>query len=117
MRVRQPKRLFRLLPAAFDRLRDLLVLSAIFVKPFFRKLLARDRCHSADSSLGFSGLSSVEIGCPPEKVAREPAERGEKCLGLADGAMAPRQGNATRVPSSFRDALGKFRHLDRTTSR
>jgi hypothetical protein len=42
-------------------------------------------------------MSSVDIGCPPEKVAREPAERGEKCSGLADGAMAQRQGNAAHL--------------------
>src|SRR5262249_3304913 len=41
--------------------------SAIFVKPFFRKLFARSRCHSADSSRRFSESSSVDIGCPLEE--------------------------------------------------
>ena len=56
--------LFRLLllPPALDRSCDLLVSSAIFVKPCPRKRFALARCHFADfSSPGFSGLSSVDI--------------------------------------------------------
>jgi len=41
--------------------------SAIFVKPCSRKRFALARCHFADfSSPGFSGSSSVDIGCPLE---------------------------------------------------
>jgi Tol biopolymer transport system component len=68
--------------------------SAIFVKPFFRKPFARAQCHSADSSLGFSGLSSVDIGCPPEKVGagirragRDPVNGGAQIATInADGS-------------------------------
>jgi hypothetical protein len=63
--------LFRLLPPALDHLRDLLVL---FVNPFCRKRFARARCRSGvstvPSSCSFSGLSSVDIFCPLENVAR-----------------------------------------------
>src|SRR6516164_6188362 len=45
--------------------------SAIFVKPCSRKRFALARCHFADfSSPGFSGLSSIDIGCPLEQVAQ-----------------------------------------------
>ena len=45
--------------------------SAILVKPCSRKCSALARCHFPDfSSPGFSGLSSVDIGCPLEEVAQ-----------------------------------------------
>jgi hypothetical protein len=45
--------------------------SAIFVKPCSRKRFALARCHFADfSSPGFSGLCSIDIGCPLEQVAQ-----------------------------------------------
>src|SRR5215467_13486530 len=50
--------------------------SAILVKPCSRKRSALARCHFADfSSPGFSGLSSVDIGCPLEEMAQELASQ------------------------------------------
>src|SRR5262249_23224502 len=50
--------------------------SAILVKPCSRKRSALARCHFPDfSSPGFSGLSSIDIGCPLEEVAQEHARR------------------------------------------
>jgi len=70
--------------------------SAIFVKPCFRKLFARARCHSGDSSRDFSRSSSVDIFCPLfEGVARGPPERGDVLGRLLGGAAAPRLHQST----------------------
>ena len=70
--------LFRLLllPPALDRPCNLLVLLSHLGEAVLRKRSALARCHFADfSSPGFSGLSSVDIGCPLEEVAQELARR------------------------------------------
>ena len=69
--------LFRLLllPPALDRPCNLLVLLSHLGEAVLPQAL-RSRCHFADfSSPGFSGLSSVDIGCPLEEVAQELARR------------------------------------------
>src|SRR6516164_10396196 len=69
--------LFRLLllPSALDRPCNLLVLLSHLGEAVLPQAL-RSRCHFADfSSPGFSGLSSVDIGCPLEEVAQELARR------------------------------------------
>src|SRR5258708_27463717 len=63
--------------------------SAIFVKPFFRKLFARTRCHSGDSSRRFSRSSSVDIGRPLEEAAARGACRAGDLLGAHSRASAP----------------------------
>jgi hypothetical protein len=63
--------------------------SAIFVKPCSRKLFARARCHSGDSSRRFSRSSSVDIGCPLEEAAARGACRAGDLLGAHSRASAP----------------------------
>ena len=113
--------LFRLLllPPALDRSCDLLVSSAIVVKPCPRKRFALARCHFADfSSPGFSGSSSVDIGCPLEEVAQELACRvGMKLPGdVLEGDAVPRlrQFTSKSCPlSSLRGERGKPRQAGR----
>jgi hypothetical protein len=80
-------------PPALDRLRDLLVLFRVFLKPCALKLFARARCYSGDSSRRFSRSSSVDMLCAPSRSGAGTAKRGdESVLGrLANGAATPRR--------------------------
>src|SRR4029077_14616783 len=62
---------------------------AIFVKPCARKLFARARCHSGDSSRRFSRSSSVDIAAPLRKRRRGARNRAGDVLGAHSRASAP----------------------------